>query len=68
MPSLAERQTLPRPLLFGAAVALLAVGYGLTLWIFYHGIMTYDAKFVYEELPKPHSATGNLLSWYGCGA
>jgi hypothetical protein len=52
MRSLAERQVLPRPLLFGAAVALLAAGYGLTLWIFYPGIMTYDAKFVYEDVGK----------------
>jgi hypothetical protein len=52
MPSLAERQVLPRPLLFCVTVALLAAGYGLTLWIFYPGIMTYDAKFVYEDIAK----------------
>ena len=52
MPSLAERQALPRPPLFGATVALLASGYGLTLCIFYPGIMTYDAKFVYEDMAK----------------
>jgi hypothetical protein len=35
-----------------AAAALIAAGYGLTLWIFYPGILTYDAKFVYEDMAK----------------
>ncbi len=35
-----------------AAAALMAAGYGLTLLIFYPGIMTYDAKFVYEDIGK----------------
>jgi hypothetical protein len=35
-----------------AIVALIAAGYGLTLLIFYPGIMTYDAKFVYEYIAK----------------
>src|SRR4249920_4164147 len=35
------------------AVAILIVaGYGLTLLVFYPGIMTYDAKFVYEDIAK----------------
>jgi hypothetical protein len=35
------------------AVAILtAVGYGLTLLVFYPGVMTYDAKFVYEDIAK----------------
>ena len=38
--------------------ALLAMGYGLTLAIFYPGIMTYDAKFVYEDI-----ATGARGDW-----
>jgi hypothetical protein len=58
MPSLAERQVPSRRLLFGAAAALLAAGYGLTLWVFYPGIMTYDAKFVYEDIAK-----GTLGDW-----
>ena len=34
-------------------VVLLAVaGFGLTLVIFYPGVMTYDAKFVYEDIAK----------------
>jgi len=34
-------------------VVLLAVaGFGLTLLIFYPGVMTYDAKFVYEDIAK----------------
>ncbi|HEY5020255.1 MAG TPA: hypothetical protein VII17_04495, partial [Steroidobacteraceae bacterium] len=32
--------------------ALIAAGYGLTLLIFYPGIMTYDAKFVHEDIGK----------------
>jgi hypothetical protein len=31
---------------------LIAAGYGLTLAIFYPGVMTYDAKFVYEDIGK----------------
>jgi hypothetical protein len=35
-----------------AILALVAAGYGLTLLIFYPGIMTYDAKFIYEYIAK----------------
>lgn len=35
-----------------AASALIAAGFGLTLLIFYPGIMTYDAKFVHEDIVK----------------
>jgi hypothetical protein len=35
-----------------AVAALIAAGYGLTLVIFYPGIMTYDAKFVYQDIAK----------------
>jgi hypothetical protein len=38
--------------------ALIATGYVLTLVIFYPGIMTYDAKFVYEDI-----ATGARGDW-----
>lgn len=34
------------------AVGLAVAGFGLTLLIFYPGIMTYDAKFVYEDIAK----------------
>jgi hypothetical protein len=34
------------------AAGLSAAGFGLTLLIFYPGIMTYDAKFVYEDIAK----------------
>src|SRR5262249_58085195 len=35
------------------AVAILIVaGYSLTLLVFYRGVMTYDAKFVYEDIAK----------------
>jgi hypothetical protein len=58
MPSPAEHRTLPRSLLVGVAAALLAFGYGLTMRIFYPGIMTYDAKFIYEDIAK-----GTLGDW-----
>src|SRR5450432_2626520 len=45
------RQPLPRGLRLAIA-ALIAAGYGLTLAIFYPGIMTYDAKFVHENIGK----------------
>jgi hypothetical protein len=41
-----------------AIVALIAAGYALTLLIFYPGIMTFDAKFVYEYIAK-----GMLGDW-----
>jgi len=31
---------------------LIAAGFGLTLFVFYPGVMTYDAKFVYEDIAK----------------
>lgn len=42
----------PVRLLYVAVAALSATGYALTLVIFYPGIMTYDAKFVYEDIGK----------------
>jgi hypothetical protein len=45
------RQPLRRRLRL-AVCALIAAGYALTLVIFYPGIMTYDAKFVYEDIVK----------------
>jgi hypothetical protein len=50
-----------RPVRRGSALAvsgLTAAGYGLTLAIFYPGIMTYDAKFVHEDIAK-----GALGDW-----
>jgi hypothetical protein len=47
----------PRPLMICVAI-LLAAGFGLTLWIFYPGVMTYDAKFVYEDIAK-----GTMGDW-----
>jgi hypothetical protein len=35
-----------------AVAALIAAGFGLTMLIFYPGIMTYDAKFVHEDIGK----------------
>jgi hypothetical protein len=57
MQSQAERSVVARPIL-PAATALLAAGYALTLWIFHPGIITYDAKYVYEDIAK-----GTLGDW-----
>ena len=35
-----------------ALAALILAGYGLTLLVFYPGVMTYDASFVYEDIAK----------------
>ena len=51
MPLSADHRRAPRRLYVAVAV-LIAAGYGLTLAIFYPGIMTYDAKFIYEDIAK----------------
>jgi hypothetical protein len=51
MPRSADHWRAPRRLHVAVAV-LIAAGYGLTLAVFYPGIMTYDAKFVYEDIAK----------------
>jgi hypothetical protein len=58
MPPSAEHTQKMRRRLQVAVVALVAAGYGLTLLIFYPGIMTYDAKFVHEDI-----ASGVLGDW-----
>jgi hypothetical protein len=52
MPLSPDRSRPPRRRVRVAVIALIAAGYGLTLAIFYPGIMTYDAKFVYEDIAK----------------
>jgi len=52
MPPSADRAQPMRRRLYLAVAALIAAGYGLTLTIFYPGILTYDAKFVYEDIAK----------------
>ncbi|MGA7808153.1 hypothetical protein, partial [Bradyrhizobium sp.] len=37
---------------YATVAALIAAAYALTLMTFYPGIMTYDAKFVYEDIAK----------------
>jgi hypothetical protein len=58
MPWSLEQPLLPRRFLMIAAAVLLAMGFGLTLLIFYPGVMTFDAKFVYEDIAK-----GTLGDW-----
>jgi hypothetical protein len=52
MPLSPNRSRMARRRVRMAVVALIAAGYGLTFAIFYPGIMTYDAKFVYEDIAK----------------
>jgi len=53
-----DRMRPVRRRLYLAVAVLIAAGYGLTLAIFYPGIMTFDAKFVYEYIAK-----GMLGDW-----
>ena len=51
MPRWPDRR--PRtPWRFLAVGTLIAAGYGLTIVIFYPGIMTYDAKYVYQDIAR----------------
>jgi len=52
MPPRPDRPLLQPRLMIIAVAVLLAAGFGLTLLIFYPGVMTYDAKFVYEDIAK----------------
>ncbi len=52
MPSRPDRLLLQPRLLTICVAILLAAGFGLTLLVFYPGVMTYDAKFVYEDIAK----------------
>jgi hypothetical protein len=58
MPRSPEQPLLPQRFLIVSAAVLVAVGFGLTLLIFYPGVMTYDAKFVYDDIAK-----GTLGDW-----
>ena len=51
MPLSADHWRAPRILHVVVAV-LIAAAYGLTLAVFYPGIMTYDAKFIHEDIAK----------------
>jgi hypothetical protein len=58
MPALPE-QVLPQPrFLMASVAALLALGFGLTLLIFYPGVMTFDSKFLHEYAMK-----GTMGDW-----
>ncbi|MDO9060417.1 MAG: hypothetical protein Q7U92_15540 [Bradyrhizobium sp.] len=52
MPLSLDRGQPTRRQLYLTVAALIAVGYSLTLAIFYPGVMTFDAKFVYEDIAK----------------
>src|ERR1700704_2473296 len=52
MPPSADRAPPARRRLYLAVAVLITAGYGLTLLIFYPGVMTYDAKFIHEDIAK----------------
>ncbi len=54
MPSWSEagRAILPPPWQNALIIAVTAAGFGLTLHVFYPGVMTYDARYVYEDIAK----------------
>jgi hypothetical protein len=52
MPSSVNPNRPVRLRLYAAVAMLIAAGYALTLLIFYPGVMTYDAKFVYQDIAK----------------
>ena len=54
MPSWSEagRAILPPPWQTALIIAVTAAGFGLTLHVFYPGVMTYDARYVYEDIAK----------------
>jgi len=55
MPSSANSAKPPAPLPWRAVfliVAMIAGGVALTLYVFYPGVMTYDARFVYEDMAR----------------
>ena len=58
MPSRTDRSSMPPRALIIFVAVLIAAGFGLTLLIFYPGVMTYDAKFVYEDIAK-----GTMGDW-----
>ena len=58
MPSRPDRLLLQPRLLMISVAVLLAAGFGLTLLIFYPGVITYDARFVYEDIAK-----GTMGDW-----
>jgi hypothetical protein len=50
MPAQPDRH--PQYGLAGAVAVLLAAAYAFTLWIYYPGAMTWDAKYVYQDIAK----------------
>ena len=52
LPEIAQAVAMPSRRSGWLVSALVAVGFGLTLLVFYPGVMTYDAKFVYEDIAK----------------
>lgn len=58
MPPQPDRLPLQPRLLIISVAILLAAGFGLTLLIFHPGVMTYDAKFVYQDIAK-----GTMGDW-----
>jgi hypothetical protein len=58
MPSRPEGEPSPPRFLVASVAILLVIGFGLTLLIFYPGVMTFDAKFLHEYTMK-----GTMGDW-----
>jgi hypothetical protein len=58
MPSRPERALSQPRFLMASVAALLAIGFGLTLLIFYPGVMTFDSKYLHEYAMK-----GTMGDW-----
>src|SRR5215813_6360362 len=52
MPHLSDPAQATQWRAFLTVAILVAACFGLTLLVFYPGVMTYDAKFVYEDIAK----------------
>lgn len=52
MPSVPENTIAPNKSRTIAVLALCALGFGLTLYVFYPGVMTFDARYIYNDIGK----------------
>jgi len=60
MPASPDRA--PRYLLAGIVGVLIVAGYASTLWLYYPGAKTWDAKYVYQRLLRRLAIAGHDLA------
>ena len=66
MPASPDRA--PRYLLAGIVGVLIVAGYASTLWLYYPGAKTWDAKYVYQDIAKGFYGDWQSPVRPGCGA